>query len=387
MKEIYLDHASATPLDPRVREAMEPYLGLEFGNPSGLYRLSRSAKEAVEMARKSVAEILGLHDGRVIFTGGGTEAINLAIFGVARAHALRGRHIITTRIEHPAVLNSCGALEKEGFSVTYLDVDEKGMIDPAVVQTALQLDTILVSIMYANNEIGTIEPISEIGKVIHEYYKKKASKSAIFLTDACQAAGALELDFENLQVDLLAFNGSKIYGPKGIAALAIRQGVDVMPLIFGGGQEFGLRSGTENVAGIVGLARALEIAQKEKNNENKRLILLRDSFIHALSERIPGVVINGHATQRLPNNIHISIPDIEGDALVVFLDTKGICVSTGSACSSTSLEPSHVITAIGRPENLALGSLRFSLGRNSTQEELEYVLDVLPEVVKKLQKP
>ena len=386
MKEIYLDHASATPLDPRVQEAMEPYLSHEFGNPSGLYQFSRTAKEAVEDARKKISEVLNLHSGQVIFTSNGTEAINLGLFGIARAYASQGKHIITTKIEHPAVLETCKALEKEGFSITYLDVDEQGEVGVATVRAALRPDTILVSVMYANNEVGTIQAIFEISKIVCEYRKEKGSKIPFLLTDACQAAGVLDLDFEKLGVDLMVFNGSKIYGPKGTGILAKRQGIRLEPIIFGGGQEFGLRSGTENVPGIVGIARALQLAQRGKKEENKRLIYLREFFIKELLERIPEAVLNGHPTKRLPNNVNISIPGIEGDSLVVFLDAKGIFVSTGSACSSTSLEPSHVISALGRSAHLAFGSIRVSFGRSTAKEDLEYALTVFSDVVKKLQK-
>lgn len=409
MREVYLDHAATTYLDSRVKEAMEPYWSEEFGNPSSLYRPGRRAKEALDNARDTVARILNCRPEELIFTGGGTEAINLALFGSARFYARqdlpltketqpfnsrtnpapRG-HLITSKIEHHAVLHSLEALGKEGFEVTYIDVDEYGLVDPKDLKKALRPDTILVSIMYANNEIGTIEPIEEIGKVIkdvREERKKADSQTPIFFhTDACQAAGALDLDVQKLGVDLLAMNGSKIYGPKGVGCLYIRRGVRVKPLIYGGGQENNLRSGTENVPGIIGFVKALEIAHAEKEKENARLTELRDYFIERLLKEIPKVVLNGHPIKRLPNNINVSVLDIEGEAVILYLDEKGIYISTGSACASTSLDPSHVILAIGKPYEYAHGSLRFTLGRQTTKEEIDYVMEVFPGVAEILRK-
>ncbi|MDO8500099.1 MAG: cysteine desulfurase family protein [bacterium] len=426
MREVYLDHAATTYLDPRVKEAMEPYWEIEYGNPSSLYRAGRKAKEVLDGARQTVARLLNCRPEEIIFTGGGTEAINLAIFGVAnfysqilknlrigadtnRRGASRG-HLITSKIEHHAVLHSMGALEKEGFEVTYLDVDEYGLIDPEKVKAAIRPDTILVSIMYANNEIGTVEPISEIAKIIkhvREERKKEGSSTPIFFhTDACQAAGALEMDVQKLGVDLLAMNASKIYGPKGVGCLYVRRGVRLTPLIYGGGQENNLRSGTENISGIVGLTKAFEIAQLEREKESARLIQLRDYFTWRLLKEIPKVVLNGpppeggvpangetlsfelcptmlggHPINRLPNNINVSVLDIEGEAVILYLDAKGIYISTGSACASTSLDPSHVILALGRPYEYAHSSLRFTLGQKTTKEDLDYVMEVLPGVV------
>jgi cysteine desulfurase len=386
---------------------MEPYWSEEYGNPSSLYRKGRRAKEALDNARQTVARILNCRPEEIIFTGGGTEAINLAIFGAARSYSFVQKreltdcspgHIITSKIEHHAVLHSMEALEKEGFEITYLDVDEYGLVNPEDVRRALRPDTIMVSIMYANNEIGTIEPISEIAKVIKEYRMEKekfeirnskfeiAGKTPFFLTDACQAAGALDLDVQKLGADLLAFNGSKIYGPKGVGALYARRGLRLKPLIYGGGQENNLRSGTENVPGIVGLAKALELAQKEREKENARLTELRDYLIKRLLSEIPKTILNGHPIKRLPNNVNVSVLDIEGEAVVLYLDAHGIYISTGSACTSTTLDPSHVILALGRPYEFAHGSLRFTLGRRTTKEDIDYFMEIFPQVVKKLRK-
>lgn len=393
MKEIYLDHASTTYLDPRVAGAMRPYLESEYGNPSSLHRKGRRAKEAVENARQTIAEILNCLPEEIIFTGSGSEAINLALLGTARANKNKGKHLIASKIEHHAVLNALGALEKEGFEVTYLDVDKYGLVKDDDVKKAIRPDTILISIMYANNEIGTIEPVEEIGKIIKEYKANSSNPKPynlnpmpFFMTDACQAAGALELNVKKLGVDMLAINGSKIYGPKGVGCLYVRKGIRPMPLVYGGGQENNLRSGTENVPGIVGLAKALEIAEKEREAENARLAKLRDYFIGRILKEIPKTVLNGHKTKRLPNNINISFLDIEGESALLYLDEKGICISTGSACTSTSLEPSHVITALGRPYEYAHGSLRFTLGRKTTKKDLDYVLEHLPKVVEKLRR-
>ncbi|MDP3771807.1 MAG: cysteine desulfurase family protein [bacterium] len=388
MREVYLDHAATTYLDSRVKAAMEPFWEGEFGNPSSLYRPGRRAKEALDAARETVAHILHCKSEELIFTGGGTEAINLAIFGIAHMYGDKGRHIITSAIEHHAVLHSCEALQKEGFRTTYLPVDEDGLVDPEAVCRAIEPDTILVSIMYANNEIGTIEPIPEIAKVIKDIRaERKIAGNATpiyFHTDACQAAGALEMDVEKLGVDLLAINGSKMYGPKGVGCLYVKRGTRLKAIIHGGGQENNLRSGTENVPGIIGFAKAFELAHAEKEKENARLIELRDYLTHRLITEIPKVVLNGHPIKRLPNNVNMSVLDIEGEAVILYLDSKGIYISTGSACTSTTLDPSHVILAIGRPYEYAHGSLRFTLGHRTTKEDLDYVMEVFPGIVEKL---
>ncbi|MBI2052668.1 MAG: cysteine desulfurase, partial [Candidatus Ryanbacteria bacterium] len=322
-KRIYLDHAAATPLDARVYDAMEPYLKEEFGNAGGLYREGRRAKDALDDARARVAGILGARPEEIIFTSGGTEGDTLALFGIARVYADKGKHIITTSIEHHAVLSACEALQKEGFEVTYLSVKENGILDPEKLKGALRPDTILVSIMYANNEIGTVQPIDEIARVICEHRKTQNTQLPIFHTDACQAAGYLNLRVDNLGVDLLVLNGTKIYGPNGVGALYLRRGIRLKPLFYGGPQEGRRRAGTENVAGIVGLARALEITHEEKAEEVGRLIELRDLLISEIQKRIPRTVLNGDRENRLPNNVNISILDIEGEAVILYLDAYG----------------------------------------------------------------
>ncbi len=382
-KEIYLDHAATTYIDERVLEAMRPYFCVEFGNPSSMYRAGLRAKDAIDTARSRIAKILQCKADEIIFTGSGTESDNLAILGIAKAHAQHGKHIIISAIEHHAVLHTAEALKKEGFELTLVPVAEDGIVNPGDVKKALRPDTILVSIMYANNEIGTIQPIHEIGRIIKESRNGK-TLLPYFHTDACQAAGALNMDVHYLGADLLTFNGSKIYGPKGIGALFIRQGVRLEPIVYGGGQEKGLRSGTENTALIVGLARALEIAHEERETENKRLTCLRDYFISEVENRIPKAILNGHRTKRLPNNVNITFLDVEGEAVLLYLDNEGISVSTGSACTSTTLDPSHVILALGVPYEYAHGSIRFSFGRKTTKEDLDFVLGVLPNIIQKL---
>lgn len=373
-KQIYLDHAATTPMDPRVLEAMLPYFGSEYGNPSSIYAIAQKAKQALDEARSNVAEILGCTPEEIIFTSGGTESDNLAILGVARANKGKGLHIVTTKIEHHAVLHPCEVLEKEGFDVTYVDVEPNGIVDAEKVKEAVRDDTILVSVMYANNEIGTIQPIGTIGR----FCKKR---DIPFHTDACQAAGALDINVDRLKVSLLTFNGSKIYGPKGVGVLYVKKGVNIQPLMYGGEQERRIRPGTENVAGIVGLAEALKIAQEGREKENKRLIGLRDYLIKEIEARIPKVILNGDSALRLPNNVNVSILDIEGEALLLRLDMAGFAASSGSACTSGSLDPSHVILALGHPYEIAHGSLRFSLGKDTTKKDLDKLLEVLPKIV------
>lgn len=420
---IYLDHAATTPIDSRVKEAMEPFLTEEFGNAGGLYREGRHAKEAVDQSRGKVADMMGCRPEEIIFTSGGTEGDNLALFGIAHAYGKpagekpRG-HIITTAIEHHAVLHACKALEKEGFEITYLSVNKEGFINPEDAHDALRSDTILVSVMYANNEIGTIEPIAEIGKIIKEYRKKKSEarstkfemafnyrnsntqknfefneKTPFFHVDACQAGGALDVNVDRLSVDLMVLNAGKIYGPKGSGCLYVRRGIKVTPLFYGGGQEFRKRAGTENVAGIVGFTTALAFAQNDRKDENERISALADYFYRGLIARVPRVVLNGPAVEineepkyRLPNNINISVLDIEGEAFVLYADEKGIACSTGSACTSESLDPSHVILALGKPYEFAHASLRFTLGKKTTKEELDYALGVIPGIVEILRR-
>jgi cysteine desulfurase len=383
-RTIYLDHAAATPLDPQAYEVMKPYLQECFGNPSGLYQQGVLAQQAIETARKSVAQILEALPEEIIFTSGGTESDNLAILGFARAHTKEGKHLITTAIEHHAVLGAMHQLEKEGFEITYLSPNENGLVSVNQVREALRPDTILISIMYANNEIGTIEPVSDIGNMVQKYRQQTGKIFPVFHTDACQAAGFLELSVEKLHADLLTLNGSKIYGPKGTGILYRRRGIKLQPLQFGGSQERSLRPGTEHVAGIVGFSKALEIVQTLKEKESDRQRSLRDFFIKEVLATISGTRLNGHPNERLPNNINISFDGVEGEAMLLYLDHEGIAVSTGSACTSQSLDPSHVLIAIGCSLEQAHSSLRFTLGRSTTKEDLVYVLSALIKVVQKL---
>jgi cysteine desulfurase len=376
-KFVYLDHAATTPLAPAVKTAMAPFWSENFGNPSSIYQIGIKAKEALNQARAGIARILNAKSSEIIFTAGGTESANLAILGLARAK--KHGHIITTEIEHPAVLNAILILKKEGFSTTFLPVDKYGLINPEQIKKAIKPNTILVSIMYANNEIGTIEPIAKIGKML-----KKNSRKIYFHTDACQAAGYLDLNVNKLGVDFLTLNGSKIYGPKGAGILYARAGTPLQPLIFGGGQENSFRSGTENVPAYIGLAKAVELVQKNKNKETQRLKKLSQKLIAGILKTIPKSFLNGHPQKRLPNNVNVTILDIEGESLLLYLDRYGVCVSTGSACHSQSLKPSHVLQAIGLPREIIHGSLRLTLGKETTNKEINYVLKVLPPIVKKL---
>jgi len=400
MKQIYLDYAATTYIDPRVLQKMKPYLTTAYGNASSLYSLGRQAKTAIEKAREEVAKILGVSFQEIIFTGSGTESDNMAIFGIARSYQNFGNHIIVSKIEHKAVLESAKKLEKEGFKVTYLNVDSNGIVKLDELKKTLNQKTILVSIMYANNEIGTIQPIKEISRIISNFRKQSAKRKAqsvhdsrfaisdlpAFHTDACQAAGALSLKIKDLGVDLLTLNGSKIYGPKGVGCLYVNKNYKIEPLIVGGSQEMGLRAGTENTALIVGFAEALKLAEKLRKKESQRLRSLRDYFIKNVLKTIPHCWLNGHFQKRLPNNINFSFAGIEGESLVLKLDQYGIFASTGSACTSTDLKPSHVLMALGLKEELAHGSLRLTLGRKTTKKDLDYVLKILPKIVNDLRK-
>ncbi len=381
MKQIYLDHASTTPLDKKVAKAMAVCQEKIYGNATSLHKLGREAKTELNKARKTIAQILNCRQEEIIFTGSGTESDNLAVLGVMRAGKSLGNHIIVSSIEHHAVLYTAEQLEVEGSKVLRLKVDKDGIVDLVELEKNITADTVLVSIMYANNEIGSIQPIKEIAKII-----KQKNPKTLFHTDACQAAGYLDLNVQNLGVDLLTINGSKIYGPKGTGVLYVKAGVKIDPIIFGGGQEQGKRSGTENIVGIVGLAEALKIANAKRKIESIRETKLRDYFIKQVLAKIPKVVLNGSQEKRLPNNINISILDIEGEAMLLWLDKYGIYCSTGSACDSQSLEPSHVILALGRPYEYANGALRFTLGRGTTKKDLDYVLKVLPKIVADLRK-
>lgn len=385
MKEIYMDHSSTTYVDPKALEAMLPYFSLIYGNPSSFHSIGKRAKDAVEEAREKIAAIFSSKIDEIIFTAGGTESNNLAILGITRAGKEKGNHIITQKTEHHSVLETIEHLEKkEGFKATYLDVDEYGMVDPQKAGEAITKETLLVSIMYANNEIGTVQPVSEIGKIIEAKRKEFGGNFPRLHIDACQAAGSLDLNAARLHADLITINGSKIYGPKNVGVLYVKNGVKLEPILYGGPQERRLRPGTENVPGIVGLSRALELAQAEREAENVRLIPIRDRLISGILETIPKSILNGHPVKRLPNNVNISILDIEGEALVLYLDAKGVYASTGSACTSASLDPSHVIIATGLPYEAGHGSLRLTLGKNNTMEDAEYVIKILPEIVEKL---
>lgn len=385
MRQVYLDHAATTPVDPRVFDAMRPFFVECYGNPSSFHFKGKEAKDALDEARARIAQAIGARPDEILFTSGGSEADNLAVLGIARAHAKFGKHLISSPTEHPAVLEACHHLEKkEGFEVTWLPVDAFGRVAAEDVLAAIRSDTILVSLMTANNEIGTVSPIREIGAKIRHHREAAKSTYPYFHSDACQAVGALEVQIEKLNVDLLTVNSSKIYGPKGVGALYVKRGIRLEPMQFGGAQERGIRPGTENIAGIVGFAKAMEIALAQRETESARLIPLRDALIEGILKSIPKTRLNGHPTQRLPNNVNISFMDVEGEALLLYLDAKGVFASTGSACTSATLDPSHVILALGLPYEVAHGSLRFTLGRETTQEDIDYVLEVLPPLVAKL---
>ena len=377
MKEIYLDNAATTSLKSEVLEEMMPILKENYGNPSSIYSIGRNARKEVEKSRQTVAEILGANPSEIFFTSGGTESDNWAIRGVAFAQFRKGKnHIITSKIEHHAVLHTVKELEKEGFEATYLDVDKNGFVNPEDVKAAITEKTALVTVMYANNEIGTIQKISEIGKVCHE-------KGVIFHTDAVQAVGHLEINVKEQNIDLLSLSGHKFHGPKGVGALYVKKGVRILNLMQGGAQESNKRPGTENVAGIVGLAKALEISMQNRQEKNKDLEKKRDFLINELL-KIKRSRLNGDRIQRLPGNVNISFEGIEGESLLLLLDAAGICASSGSACTSGSLDPSHVLLAIGLVHEVAHGSLRLSLDESTTMEELEYTVSEVKKVVERL---
>lgn len=375
---VYMDHAATTFTKPEVVEAMLPFMKERFGNPSSLYSIGREAKEAVETAREQLAKALGANPEELYFTSGGTESDNWAIKGTAFARKKKGKHIITTPIEHHAVLYPCKYLETQGFDVTYLPVDSYGLVDPAEVETAIRDDTILISVMYANNEIGTIEPIPEIGEIAREY-------EIPFHTDAVQVIGKIPLEMKkkDINVDMLSLSSHKFYGPKGIGALYLREETEIDNYMHGGGQERKKRAGTENVAGIVGLGKAIELATGNIEKHNEKMKKMRDRLLAGTLE-ISDSRLNGHLEKRLPDNLNFSFEYIEGESLLLMLDEMGICSSTGSACSSGSLDPSHVLRAIGLPPEIAQGSLRLTLGDENSEEDIDYVLEVLPETVGKL---
>jgi cysteine desulfurase len=376
-RHIYMDHAATTPVNPQVLEAMLPYFTDKFGNASSIYSIGRESKKALEEAREKVAKALGAMPREIFFTGSGTEADNWAIKGTAYANKDKGKHIITTSIEHHAVLHACQYLESDGFTVTYLPVDENGLVSPQQVLDAITPETILISIMFANNEIGTIQPIGEIGKIAKE-------KGIIFHTDAVQAIGNIPVNVNDLNIDLLSLSGHKFYGPTGVGALYIKKGVKIASFMHGGAQERGRRASTENVPAIVGLGKAIELATENIDEYNKKLIELRDRTINEVMEKIPFVRLNGDRYRRLPGNVNFSFEFIEGESLLLMLDMKGIAASSGSACTSGSLDPSHVLLAIGLPHEIAHGSLRITFGEENTHEEIDYLMEVLPTVVNRL---
>jgi cysteine desulfurase len=381
----YLDYAATTPADPQVIEAMRPYFAEKYGNPSSIHSFGQETKAAIEKAREQVAGLIGSSSEEIVFTSGGTEADNMAIEGVAFANEKKGNHIITSAVEHHAVLECCNFLKKRGFEITVLPVDEFGVVSSESVAKAINDKTILVSIMHANNEIGTIEPVAKIAQVIRTWNTEHGTR-IFFHTDAVQTAGHIPINVDELGVDLLAMSAHKFYGPKGVGALYIRKGVRLTPLLHGGAQENNRRASTENVPGIVGLGAAAELAVKNMAEENTRLLPLRDKLIKGLTTLIPDVRLNGHPTERLANNVNVSVRYIEGESMLLNLDMLGIAASSGSACTSGSLDPSHVLLAIGLPHEIAHGSLRFTLGKQTTEAEIDYVLAKLPAIVDKLRK-
>jgi cysteine desulfurase len=378
-RTIYLDHAATTPLDGEALAAMMPYLTEQFGNPSSIHRLGRAALDALDGARDTVARVLGATPKEIVFTGGGSEADNLAVKGVALAQrrAGRGAHVIASAIEHHAVLHALEWLQALGFEATLLPVDGGGLVRPEELRAAMRPDTALVSIMYANNEIGTVQPLAELGAICRE-------RGVPLHTDAVQAPGALPLDVGALNVDLMTIAAHKFYGPKGVGALYVRRGTPLLPLISGGGQERRLRAGTENVAGIVGLAAALRRAEERRQQDSAHCRALRDRLAAGVLSRVPGASLNGHPARRLPNNASIAFEDVEGESVLLLLDQHGIAASSGSACSSGSLEASHVLLALGLPHERAIGTVRFTVGRATTEADVDYVLDVLPGVIEQL---
>lgn len=371
-----MDHSATTPVAPEVLAAMLPYFGEKFGNASSLHRSGREAKEALEDSREKIAALLGARAEEIIFTSGGTESDNLALKGIARKNRKLGKHIITTQIEHPAILETCRALEKDGFEVTYLPVTGEGLVELSTLEASIRPDTILISVMHANNEVGTIQPLEEIGRL--------AAERDIYLhSDAVQSVGKIPVNVDDLGVDLLSLSAHKLYGPKGVGALYIRKGTKLESIIQGGGHERRLRSGTENISGIVGLARAAELAERDMPREAERLAGLRDRLAELVLGKVKDAWINGTMKKRLPGNLNFGFKYVEGESLLLFLDSKGICVSTGSACSSHKLEPSHVLMSLGLKAEECHGSLRITLGMSNTLDEVEYVAESIVEAVER----
>lgn len=377
MENIYFDNSATTKLDEDVFKKMMPYFCIEYGNASSIYKIGRESRKAVEDAREKVAKILNCKPNEIYFTSGGSESDNTAIRGIAYAYKNKGNHIITSKIEHPAVLETCKQLEKEGFEVTYLDVDSEGFVRLDELKKAIKKETILISIMFANNEIGTIEPVEEIGKIAKE-------NGIIFHTDAVQAVGSVRIDVEAMNIDMLSLSAHKFYGPKGIGALYVKQGIKFQKFMNGGHQERNKRAGTENVPAIVGLGEAIEKAYNELDEHTSKIKELRDYYVKEVERRIPYIKINGSMEKRLPGNSNISFRYIEGEGMLLNLDLKGISASSGSACTSGSLDPSHVLLAIGLPHEIAHGSLRITIGKYNTKEEVDYLLDNLEEIVARL---
>ncbi len=377
MRRVYFDHNATTPVDREVLAAMLPYFAEEFGNASSIHSFGQRTRAAVERARESVAALIGARPVEVVFTSGGTESDNQAIFGVVAAAQGDAKHVITTRIEHSAVLNVCQALEQRSVAVTYLPVSREGLVDPDAVRRALRPETLLITVMHANNELGTVQPIEDIGRIA-------AEADVYFHSDAVQSAGKVLLDVERLGVDLLSISAHKLYGPKGVGALYIRKGTRLEPLLYGGHHERDRRPGTENVAGIVGLGKAAELAREKLSLDLPRISSLRDRLERGLLSRVPHARVNGSREHRTPNTSNITLPFVEGEALVIALDLKGLACSTGAACSSGAVEPSHVLTAIGLPPEEARASLRFSLGRETTDADVDFALSVVPGVVEHL---
>lgn len=378
MRRVYLDHSATTPVDPEVAQLMMTYYTEKYGNPSSVHSFGQEAKEGLEKAREQAAALIGAQPSEITFTSGGTEADNMAILGTADTQRKKGKHIITSAVEHHAVLETCEYLEKNGFDLTIIPVDEEGFINPKDVEKAIRPDTILITIMHANNEVGTIQPIAEIGKIAKE-------KGVTFHVDAVQSLSKVPIDVKAINIDLLTISSHKIYGPKGVGALYIRKGVKLSPRIYGGGQEKKRRSGTENLPGIVGFGKACELAGKRMNAEIERLKVLRDKLMDGIVERIDYVKVNGpRGDKRLVNNVNVSIQYVEGESLLLSLDMMGIAASSGSACTSGSLDPSHVLLAMGLKHEIAHGSLRFSLGSQNTEEDIDYVLEQLPKIVERL---
>jgi len=378
-KMIYMDNSATTPVKKEVLQEMLPYFSEFYGNPSSVYQLSSKSKLAIDKARGQVAKGIGAKKNEIYFTGGGSESDNWAIKGIAYKHKEKGNHIITTKIEHHAVLHTCEYLQKQGFEVTYLDVDQYGMVNLQELEKAIKDNTILISIMFANNEIGTVQPIKEIGEIARKH-------KVLFHTDAVQAVGSIEIDVNEMNIDLLSMSAHKLYGPKGVGALYIRQGTRIDPLIAGGAQERNKRAGTENIAGIVGTGKAVELAYEHLEENNKRLVSLRERLIRGIQDKIPHVRLNGHPEKRLPGNVNFCFQFIEGEALLLSLDMVGVAGSSGSACTSGSLDPSHVLLSIGLPHEIAHGSLRLSLGLSNTEEEVDYVVEQLEGIVERLRK-